>query len=78
MITLNIHDKKSTRNVNYRYVTALMIEARIRGYPLLEDCPEPLPGTGSFWGFMNKIIKWLIETYPDEFQEDKLKEVYKE
>jgi hypothetical protein len=68
MITLNIHDPMKDNNANFRYVTAVMIEARIRGYPLLEKCPESLSDAGSFWEFINKLIDWLVENFPSEFE----------
>ena len=67
MRKLNIYYVENHRS-NFRYVTALMIEARIREYPLLDKCPESLSESVSFEDFINEIIDWLIENYPTEFQ----------
>jgi hypothetical protein len=56
------------QDVNFRYVTALMIEARIRGFPLMEECPAEVGTSGSFALFLDKVIDWLIENFPGEFQ----------
>ena len=56
---------------NYRYVNALMLEARFRGYDKwwhdggLAYIPEE--HYIGFTEFMNSIVDWLIENFPDEF-----------
>ena len=52
---------------NFRYVTAVMIEARMRGYPLLETTPQELVQAEGFSEYINKIIDWLVAEYPEEF-----------
>ena len=67
MITL-INYAEEDNSSNYRYVTSLMIEARVRGYPLLDNTPALLSESGSFFDYINRIINWLVDKYPDEFQ----------
>ena len=55
---------------NFRYVTALMIEARVRGYPLMVNSAMDLSGACNFSVYMNRLIDWLVTSYPDEFQLD--------
>jgi len=69
MITLRRYNK-SSRDVPFRYVTALMIEARVRGFTLLEHCPEDWIRAGGFGDFLNQIIDWLLENFPDEFKKE--------
>jgi len=59
--------KSTGGNQNFRYVTAVMIEARIRGYPLLDICASDMPPIGNFIPFFNDIVDWLIRNYPQEF-----------
>jgi len=67
MITL-INYAEENNSSNFRYVTSLMIEARVRGYPLLNNTPALLSESSSFFDYVNKIIDWLVDNYPDEFQ----------
>jgi len=69
---------KLTRNFNfvdggnYRYINALMLEARFRGYDKwwsdgsLAYIPEEQ--FIGFAEFINRIIDWLVENFPDEFR----------
>jgi hypothetical protein len=63
-----VSEHSPLREVNFRYATALMIEARIRGFPLMEECPAELAECGSFNLFLDKVINWLIDNFPGEFQ----------
>ena len=68
MVTLHSYHAEENNAGNFRYVTALMIEAGVRGYPLLERTPELLSEAGSFVDYMNGIINWLVDNFPDEFR----------
>ena len=57
---------------NYRYINALMLEARFRGYDewwhdgSLSYIPDEI-----FVGFkdsMNRIVDWLVTNFPSEFE----------
>lgn len=68
MITLHHIESLQFLDANFRYVTAIMIEARMRGYPLLIATPADLAQTGSFHEYINRIIDWLVYNYPNEFE----------
>ena len=56
---------------NYRYINALMLEARCRGYDKwwhdgsLAYIPDEV--YVGFVTFANRIVDWLVENFPDEF-----------
>ena len=68
MRTLHRYAPETNNASNFRYITALMIEARTRGYPLLDATPEFLSESGPFVDYINEITDWLVNNYPDEFE----------
>ena len=59
----------SDDQVNFPYLVAVMVEAKFRNCPsfdLISYKPYLVESAESF----NKIIDWLIKTYPDEFELD--------
>lgn len=50
--------------VNYTYHFAVLVEAKSRGYPLLDlTSPQAEDNAKSF----NTIVRWLVKKYPSEF-----------
>jgi len=49
------------------YLAALMIEARMRGFPLLKRYPKSHKGE-IIALFVDEMIDWLVDNYPDKFE----------
>lgn len=71
MIILHHIESIQFTDVSWRYAAAIMIEARIRGYPLLTITPKDMAQTGAFHEYINRLIDWLVANYPNEFQRGK-------
>ena len=56
-----------TYNYNTLELITILTEARIRGYPIMEECPYYLKEREHYSRWMAKIIDWLVGNYPDEF-----------
>jgi len=58
---------RTEKFISSSYLAALMIEARMRGFPLLEKHPKSHKGE-IIALFVDEMIDWLVDNFPDEFE----------
>jgi len=62
--------------VNFTYITAVLVEAKLRGCNVLQELHVTYTKEGknhsgdkvSDAGSLNSIIRWLLQHYPDKYE----------
>lgn len=60
---------KMGQPIGFMWCAAIITEVRIRRGELLDLISDPTPGLDAY--YLNTLLTWLVENYPDEFEWDK-------